>query len=235
VESPLGLLDKLTRKEPEKIEEPETETFGQVDITGLFDPNVKDEKDYRNINASPLLQEAIGDYQSMGNVEKREIFIFDSEMKSMPDFYLPYYWSATYNFDKGNVEEAKKILIEGIKKCMVKSVLCRRLGEYSFLKGDVNDALYWFFTAVMSDTGNIDYHSYSYLAYIYEAYGMTKASEWSLRRARGIIYKLLMQSAEYSEDKKKKIIDIAEKNKSDQTAKKLEDFYSYARPRIKNL
>jgi len=231
----LGILDKLTGKEPKTGTEPVTETFGSVDITGLFDPNVRDEKDFRNINASPLLQEAIADYQDPGNVEKRESFIFDSEMKMMSDFYLPYYWAATYNFDKDNTEEAKKILLEGIKNCKVKSVLCRRLGEFYFLKGDVKDALYWFFTAVMADTGYTDYHSYSYLAYIYEAYGMIKESEWSLRRARGIIYKLLMQPAEYSEDKKNKIIDIAEKNKSDEMARKLEDFYQYSRPRLKNL
>ena len=231
----MGLLDKLARKAPEKGKEPETETFSQMDITGLFDPNIKDEKDYRNINASPLLQEAITDYQNQGNVEKREIFIFDSERKTMPDFYLPYYWAATYHFDKGNVDEAKKILLEGIGNCKVKSVLCRRLGEYDFLAGNADEALYWFFTAAMADTGNIDYHTYSYLAYIYEANGMEKAANWSLRRARGIIYKLLMQPAEYSEEKKKKIIDIAEKNKSDRSAKKLEDFYNYACPRLKNL
>ncbi len=223
----MGLLDKLMGK-GEQGE-------GPVDVAGLFDRGISDTGDPRTVNESPALSKAIMDYQSPNNVEKREGFTFDSEVRRAPDFYLPYYWAATYRFDKGNFEEAKKVLLEGIKNCKIKSVLCRRLGEFYFLKGDVEGALYWFFTTIVADTGSIDYHSYLYLAYISEAYGLKKLTSWALRRARGISYKILMEAAEYSPGKKEKIRGIAEKNKSERIAKKLMDFYRYAKPRLGEL
>ncbi|MDI6896851.1 hypothetical protein [Methanocella conradii] len=222
----MGLLDKLMGKGEESP---------GVDVSGMFDGSLKDVKDPRNVNDSPALSKAIMDYQSPNNVDKLEVFTFESEMRRMPDFYLPYYWAATYHFDKGNFEEAKKILLDGIKNCKVKSVLCRRLGEFYFLGGDVENGLYWFFTTMMADTGNIDYHSHLYLAYVFEAYGMKKAAAWAMRRARGISYKLLMQAAEYSAKKKERIVGIAMKNKSEQIARKLEGFYTYAKPALKDL
>ncbi len=225
----MGLLDKLMgRKE-------RTGGEGPVDVTGLFDEGIKDEKDTRTVNESPALSKAIMEYQSPNNVEKREGFTFDAETRRAPDFYLPYYWAATYNFDKGNFEEAKKVLLEGIKNSKIKSVLCRRLGEYYLLSGDVDDALYWFFTGAFADTGHIDYHVYLYIAYIAEAYGLKKMASWALRRARGISYKVLFEAAEYSPRKKEKIKGIAEKNKSERIEKKLADFYRYAKPRLGEL
>ena len=220
----MGLLETLTGRR----ESP-------VDITGLFDQNIKDMADTRAAGESPALNKAIMEYQSPDNVEKSEIFTFDSEIRRAPDFYLPYYWAATYNFDKGNFEEAKKILLEGIKNCRIKSVLCRRLGEFYFLKGDVEDALYWVFTTIMADTSSIDYHSYLYLAYIFEVYGMKKAAGWALRRSRGISYKILMEAAEYSPKKKERINSIAQAHKSESIAKKLDSFYRYAKPTLKQL
>ncbi len=225
----MGLLDKLMGKEER------TEEEGPADVAGLFDESIKDTNDPRNVNESPALSKAIMDYQSPNNVEKREIFTFDSEIRRAPDFYLPYYWAATYNFDKGNFEEARKVLLEGIKSSKVKSVLCRRLGEYYLLSGDVENALYWFFTTIMADAGSIDYHSYLYVAYVADVYGLKKISSWALRRARGISYKLLFQAAEYSPKAKEKIKAIAERNKSEGIAHKLTGFYRYARPRLKEV
>ncbi len=225
----MGLLDKLTGKEER------TEDEGPANVAGLFDESIRDTSDPRTINDSPALSKAIMDYQSPNNVEKREIFTFDSELRRAPDFYLPYYWAATYNFDKGNFEEARKVLSEGIKNCKVKSVLCRRLGEYYLLGGDVESALYWFFTTIVADSGSIDYHSYLYVAYVADVYGLKKISQWALRRARGISYKLLFQAAEYSPKVKERIKAIAERAKSERIAGKLADFYRYARPRLKEV
>jgi tetratricopeptide (TPR) repeat protein len=225
----MGLLDKLMGKEED------SKGQGAVDVSGLFDPGIRDVNDPRNLNESPPLLKAIREYQSPNNVDKSEIFTFDSEMRRTPDFYLPYYWAATYHFDKGNFEEARKILLDGIKNSNVKSVLCRRLGEYYLLKGDVDNALYWLFTTVMADTGKIDYHAYLYLAYIAEVYGLKKLTSWALRRSRGISYKIMMEAAEYSAKKKEKIKEIAQKNNSELIAGKLESFYRYAKPVLKEI
>lgn len=222
----VGVLDSLLGKK---------EDSGPVDVTGLFDQSIKDTEDSRTIGESPALNQAIMEYQNPNNVEKNEIFTFNCEVRRMPDFYLPYYWAATYHFDKGNFEEAKKILLEGIKNCRIKSVLCRRLGEFYILKGDVESSLYWLFTTTFADTSNIDYHAYLYLAYVFEVYGMNKAEGWALRRARGISYKILMQAAEYSAKKKEKIKSIAQAHKSESIAKKLTDYYRYAKPALKTL
>ncbi len=223
----MGLLDKLIGKGEE--------SGGPVDVAGLFDDGVKDEKDPRNVSDSPALSKAVMDYQSPNNVEKREIFTFDSEIRRAPDFYLPYYWAATYHNDKGNFEEAKKILLEGIKCCKIKSVLCRRLGEFYLDAGDVEKALYWFFTTIIADSGSIDYHSYLYLAYVSEVYGLKNIATWARRRSRGISYKLLFEAAEYSTKKKEKIKGTAEKCRSELIKKKLVDFYRYAKPLLKEL
>jgi hypothetical protein len=221
----MGILDKLMGGGESRDQ----------DVAGLFEKDVVDVKEPRTLNESLDLSRAIMEYQSPNNVEKSEIFTFDSEMRRTPDFYLPYYWAATYNFDKGNFEEAKKILLDGIKKSNIKSVLCRRLAEFYYLKGDVDHALYWLFTAIMADTGNIDYHVYLYLAYIAEAYGLKKITAWALRRSRGISYKIMLEAAEYSAKKKEKILDIARKDQSDLIGSKLEAFYRYAKPRLKDI
>jgi tetratricopeptide (TPR) repeat protein len=222
----MGLLEKLLGKPYHEA---------PVDVGDLFDGSIKDTKDTRTIHEIPRLHEAIMNYQSPENVEKREIFTFDDEKRKAPDFYLPYYWVATYHFDKGNFDEAKKVLLEGIRKCNIKSVLCRRLGEFYFLRGDVDGALYWLFTTVLADTGSIDYHSCLYLAYTYEAYGMKKPSVWALRRARGISYKLLMEATEYSAKKKEKILGIAARNRSAGIEKKLAGFYGYAKRAVGDI
>lgn len=208
---------------------------GAGEAAGLFDQGIRDATDPRTIGESPDLNQAIQAYQGPENVEKAEAFVFDGEIRRAPDFYLPYYWAATARFDRGNVEEAKKILHEGIARCRIKSVLCRRLGEFLFLSGDVEGALYWLFTTTFADTGSIDYHAYLYLAYLFEAYGMPKAGAWALRRARGISYKLLLQAAEYSARKKERILEIARAHRSDAVAKMLADYYRYAEPTIRPL
>jgi hypothetical protein len=225
----MGLLDKLIGKGERSEDE------GPVDVAGLFDGDIRDVKDSRTVNESPALSKAIMDYQSPNNVEKREIFTFDGEIRRAPDFYLPYYWAATYHYEKGNFDEAKKILLDGIKNSKIKSVLCRRLGEFYLQGGDVENALYWFFTTVMADTGSIDYHSYLYLAYISEVYGLKNIASWARRRARGISYKLLFEAVEYSSKKKEKIKAAAEKNKNERIAGMLKDFYRYAKPGLKEL
>lgn len=220
----MGILDKLTGRPP-----------AEVDVRGLFEKDVADLKDHRNLNENQALTKAIMEYQSPNNVEKAEIFTFDSEMRKTPDFYLPYYWAATYHFDKGNFEEAKKILLDGIKNSNIKSVLCRRLGEYYLQQGDVDHALYWLFTAVLADTGHIDYHVYLYIAYIAEVYGLRRITSWALRRSRGISYKVMLEAAEYSTKKKERIQGIAETHKNDRIGSKLEAFYDYAKPRLKDI
>lgn len=228
----MGLLDKLMGKKEE-----ETDTFepASVDVTGQYDIKVRDMADTRTINDFSELQKAIMEYQSPENVEKREIFIFDEAMKSTPDLYLPYYWVATYHFDKGNFDEARKVLADGIAKSKIKSVLCRRLGEFYYSRGMMDDAIYWFFTTIMSDASNIDYHAYLYLGYMYDTYGMKKASQWMRRRAHGIAYKLLFEHIEYSDAKRKWIMSVARTNKNERIVRKLNDLYAYARGHLGQL
>lgn len=228
----MGLLDKLIGRKEE-----ETESFkpASVDVTGQYDIKVRDRPDARVIKDFPELQTAIAEYQSPDNVEKREIFAFEEAMKNTPDYYLPYYWVATYHYDKGNFDEARKVLLDGIAKSSVKSVLCRRLGEFYYAKEMVDDAIYWFFTTIMADASDIDYHSYLFLGYMFEAYGMKKASQWARRRAHGIAYKLLFEHVEYSHKKKDWIMSAARRTENERTARKLNDLYLYAKPRLKNL
>ena len=224
-------MDKLMGKK----EEPDTFEPVSVDVTGQYDIKVRDMADMRTINDFPELQKAIMEYQDPENVEKREVFSFGETMKGTPDFYLPYYWVATYHFDKGNFDEARKVLTDGIAKSKVKSVLCRRLGEFYYARGMVEDAVYWFFTTIMADTGNVDYHAYLYLGYICDTYDMKKASQWMRRRAHGIAYKLLFEHIEYSDSKRKWIMGVSRKNQNERIAHKLKDLYVYARGHLEKL
>lgn len=223
----MGFLEKLMGK---REEEP-----GPVDIKGLYNENVKDIEDTRSMSDSQQMKKAIMDYQDPDNVEKREIFIFEDNRKLFPDFFLPYYWVATYHFDRGNFESAEKVLIEGIEKCRIKSILCRRLAEYYFLKNRLEPSLYWFFTAIMAGDKTMDFHSFMYLGYIFEEHDMKEASQWARRRARGIAYKLFYDAAEYSGRKRDMIKRVAASNKNEKTVCILNNFYRYAKNNIPEL
>ena len=228
----MGFLDILTGR---KAEETEEAIPAPVDVTGQYDNRVRDQEDPRAIKDFPALQKAIAEYQAGDNIEKREIFEFQEALKNAPDYYLPYYWVATYHYDKGNFEEARTVLQEGIAKCLIKSVLCRRLGEFYFARGLLDDAIYWFFTTIMADTGNIDFHAYLYLGYMAEAYGLKSASNWFRRRAHGIAYKLIYEHAEYSHRKKDWIVTNTRRFENDRNARQLQNLYAYARGHFKNL
>jgi len=62
---------------------------GPEEIAGLFDHSIKDVADPRVIGESPALNKAIMEYQSPDNVEKKEIFTFDSEVRRAPTFTCP--------------------------------------------------------------------------------------------------------------------------------------------------
>jgi hypothetical protein len=133
------------------------------------------------------------------------------------------------------IDEAKRVLLEGVKKSNMKSVLCRRLAEMFLEKGKIEDALYWFFTAIMASHTDMDYHSFFYLGYAFDAHGMKKASDWAVRRGRGIAYSMFYETVEYSKDRKEQITNLVLSNKSPKTKKMLDDFYAYARKNIKKL
>jgi hypothetical protein len=223
----VGLLEKLLGKQGGD-EGPVIDIKGK----GMYDESIFDMEEKRTLTDVPKLKKAIIEYQEPGNIEKREIFTFEEEKKNYPDFYLPYYWVATYHFDKNNFDQAKDILMEGISKSKMKSVLCRRLAEFYFLKNKFESALYWFFTAIMANKSNVDFHSYMYLGYIFEEHGMKDASNWARRRARGITYRLFYDSAEYSHKKRDKIKQITSLNKNEHTGSLLRDFYRYAKKNI---
>lgn len=228
----MGLLDRFMKK---KEEDEDTTGLPDVDISGLYDAGVKDVEDSRPITEFPGFEKAVMDYQSPENVEKREIFIFEETMKKNPDYFLPYYWAATYHFNKNNFDEAKRVLLEGVRQSKMKSVLCRRLGEMYLEKGKVEDALYWLITAIMAGRTDTDFHSYFYLGYAFDGHGMKKASDWAVRRGRGIAYTMFYEACEYSKDKKEHIIDLVIQNKTLKSKKMMEDFYAYARKNIKKL
>ncbi|MCD1294141.1 hypothetical protein CUJ83_03925 [Methanocella sp. CWC-04] len=220
----MGLLERIFgEKEGDVV---------STDISGLYEQRIQDMEEKRTLSDNKKLQKAIMDYQDPENTEKREIFVFEEEINNNPDYYLPYYWSATHKFNKGNFEQAKEILIKGIEKCKLKSVLCRRLAEFYFMKGHLENALYWFFTALMASSSDTDFHSYFYLGYIFEAHGMKDASQLARRKGRGIAYRLFYDTAEYSKSKAEKIKTHAVSIKNEKTLKMLKDFYRYEK---KNL
>ena len=184
----MGLFDTLLGKN--EIEE------SPRDIEGLYDRTIKDQEDIATVMASPKFKEAINEYQRPENVRRDHVFIFEEERRRVPDFYLPYYWLASYNMDMNNPDMAKSILKEGIERCRIKSVLCRKLAEIYFETNRLEDALYWFFTAIMAGGRDTDFHSFLYLGYIFDEYGMKEASWWARRRARGISYNYFYVAAE---------------------------------------
>lgn len=221
----MGLLDLLRGRKDD---------LQPIDISEVYDASVKDRHEPRLPNFSPQLVEAIQRYLDRENVRKAEIFVFEQERHRLPDYYVPYYWSATYNMDRKNYDAAKEILKEGIDKCLVKSVLCRRLGECCFWSGDVEQAVYWFCTSIMAGD-QVDHNAYLFLGYMYDAYGMKKASWWARRRARGISYSMISVAVEYTKPLMERIKSITKEKQSDKIRKMLATFYTHAKPVLGNL
>jgi tetratricopeptide (TPR) repeat protein len=113
-----------------------------IDLREVYDATIKDLPDPRIPSHDQALAKAIQDYLAEDNVRKSEIFRFEEARHREPDFYLAYYWIATYHMGMKNYQQAIEVLKDGIAKSLIKSPLCRRLAECYFWSGDVERAIY---------------------------------------------------------------------------------------------
>jgi hypothetical protein len=218
----MGLLDIITGHK---------EKAPAIDLSEVYDASVKDLPEPRFPGFDEALTKAIQDYTTPENVRKNEIFQFEAARLREPDFYLPYYWVATYNMDHKNYQPAIDVLHEGIEKARTKSILCRRLGECYFWARDMEKAAYWFCTAIMAGD-QTDYHAYLFLGYMYQAYGMKEASYWARRRGRGISYQMTYLAVEYIKSQIDRIRELAEKGRTEHVTKMLAAFYPFAKKKL---
>jgi hypothetical protein len=205
------------------------------DIKDLYDPGIRDMDEGRPLFCSQELGDAILEYQDPEIVDKKQAFIFEREMIRSPDYYLPCYWVATFQMDNGNFEAAKKTLKDGIARCRMKSVLCRRLAEIYLRTHHLEESLRWFFTSIMADDKKTEFNSFLYLGYIFRAHGMKDASVWARRRARGMSYTLLYTAMDFTPSSIERIERITTSEKSPVTEDMLKRFYSYALKNMKDL
>jgi TPR repeat protein len=203
-------------------------------MSEVYDASVKDLPEQRTPGFDKALTKAIHDYTEPENVRKTEIFRFEEAKRREPDFYLPYYWIATYNMERKNYQVAVDVLREGIRQARTKSILCRRLGECYFGLKDMEQAAFWFCTAVMAGD-QTDFHVYLYLGYMYDAYGMKEASYWARRRARGISYQLTYMALEYLKRDMDRIKEVALEHKTDRVKRMLAAFYPFAKKKLGHL
>jgi hypothetical protein len=221
----MGLLDTITRRKPE---------VQAIDLSEVYDASVRDLPEPRFPGFDKALTKAIKDYTEPDNVRKTEIFQFEEAKRREPDFFLPYYWIATYNMSHKNYQPAIDVLREGIEKARTKSVLCRRLGECYFGLKDMEKAAFWFCTAVMAGD-QTDFHVYLYLGYMYDAYGMKEASYWARRRARGISYQLTYMALEYLKQDMDRIKEVALQGQTERVKRMLAAFYPFAKKKLGHL
>jgi TPR repeat protein len=221
----MGLLDTIIRKEARAPD---------IALKEAYDASIKDLPEPRVPGFDRVLTKAINDYTSPENVRKTEIFQIEEARRREPDFYLPYYWIASYHMEHKNYMPAIEILQEGIAKSRTKSVLCRRLGECYFRAGDLEKAIYWFCTAIMAGD-QTDFHVYLYLGYIYDACGMKEASYWARRRARGISYQMTYMALEYLKQDMDRIKEVALQHKTERAQRMLAAFYPFAKKKLGHL
>lgn len=218
----MGLLEFFKGEKPEAP---------ALDLREVYDAAVKDMPDPRPPAHDRALAKAIQEYLAEDNTRKFEIFQFEEARRREPDFYLAYYWIATYHMYKKNYPAAIDTLNEGIAKSRIKSPLCRRLAECYFWSGDLRKAIYWLCTGIMAGD-QTDYNAYLYLGYICEAHGLKKASEWARRRGRGISYQLTYTAIEYRKSDIDRITTVVDRYKNEQTRRMLEAFYPFAKKKL---
>jgi hypothetical protein len=221
----MGLLDTITRREAKAP---------PIDLKEVYDASIKDLPEPRIPGFDKVLTKAIRDYTAPENVRKTEIFQFEEARRREPDFYLPYYWIATYHMEHKNYRPAIDALHEGVAKARTKSILCRRLGECYLWAGDVEKAVYWLGTAIMAGD-QTDFHAYLYLGYIYDAYGMKEASYWARRRARGISYQLTYMALEYLKQDMDRIKEVALQHRTEHAQRMLAALYPFAKKKLGHL
>ena len=219
----MGLLDTKRKREVPAIE-----------MSEVYDASVNDLPEPRSPGFDRALTKAIQDYTTPENVRKMEIFRFEEARRREPDFYLPYYWIATCHMEHRNYPMAVDVLREGIRQARTKSILCRRLGECYFGLKDMEQAAFWFCTAVMAGD-QTDFHVYLYLGYMYDAYGMKEASYWARRRARGISYQLTYMALEYLKRDMDRIEEVALEHQTDRVRRMLAAFYPFAKKKLGHL
>lgn len=221
----MGLLENFTGREP---------GGPAIEVSEAYDASVRDLPEPRFPGFDKALTKAIKDYTEPENVRKTEIFQFEEAKRREPDFFLPYYWIATYHMEHRNYQVAADVLREGIEKARTKSILCRRLGECYFRLRDMEQAAFWFCTAVMAGD-QTDYHVYLYLGYMYDAYGMKEASYWARRRARGISYQMTYMALEYLKRDMDRIKEVALQHQTDRVRRRLAAFYPFAKKKLGHL
>jgi hypothetical protein len=221
----MGLLDTIAGR---RAEAP------AIDLREVYDAAIKDLPELRVPGFDQKLAKAVQDYAAPENVRKTEIFQFEDAKRREPDFYLPYYWIATYHMDRKNHQAALDVLHEGIERARTKSILCRRLGECYFWLEDMEKAVYWLCTAVMAGD-QTDFHWYLFLGYMYEAYGMKNASYWARRRARGISYQMTYMALEYRKQDIERIEEVALQHRTGRAEQMLAAFYPFAKKKLGHL
>ncbi|GEM_PF-2016334 len=75
-----------------------------------------------------------------------------------PDFDFSYYWFNILYRRQGRYDDARKIIIEGLRTAKSKSSLCERMGETEWQAGNLPEAVQWWIKSIVIQTGtdNLD-------------------------------------------------------------------------------
>jgi tetratricopeptide (TPR) repeat protein len=212
----------------------EDEALPELDLSLVYDASIKDLPGDRYDVPDEALNKVGEAAIAPGNTELREIFVFEAARQQEPDYFLPYVWIANIQIEKRNYAYAMDVLREGIVKSKGKCMLCRQLGECYFRTGDLEKAIYWFCTAIMS-FDPMDFNAYLFLWYISEAHGLRKASRWFRRRAYAVSRRVMGEIREYNDDYRNDIIVATRKMKTDHTMQMLDTFYWHAKETLGHL
>jgi HEAT repeat protein len=99
--------------------------------------------------------------------------------RKYPDFYFGYYWLAVLYRKQKRYDEARNVLLDGLKSARSKQNLCTALGDMEWEKQNLSEAVKWWIKSITVQLGSqyvTDYVAFLKLSYVAESFGIRLAS-----------------------------------------------------------
>ncbi|MBW2194783.1 MAG: hypothetical protein JRF37_04205, partial [Deltaproteobacteria bacterium] len=155
--------DSTTNKKMTSAKNMETAsaTSSEPDVWGSIDMQLRDKEETRTFSDFSRANEV----KSLCQTDpEKAIDICEEWLEQMPDFDVPCLWIANAMVSSGEKKIAHDILLNAVKFCRRKCLLCTKLGELYLDESDALPMVIWMANAVITQKKSPNYHTpYLYL------------------------------------------------------------------------
>ena len=201
-----AVMKMAAREEQAKKAEPTTPVpaIDEQYVNDCLQQKYKELPETRSWDSDPAFKKVLNPLNSGDNIGAcRAAESLIAQFRDFPNIYC---WWGKALMRMGSLDEARKVLKDGLENAKQKYALCNRLGEVEWEARDLNSAVYWWAQGLhcqesLSESNYGDsVDSYLYLYYVAEALGLAECSEAFLMRVDTIRPGMIRLNTEAAND-----------------------------------